>query len=405
MTDNNLEILQRLESGEITAEEALAMMNQKKPPTPPPSTPPVTHERQFDPRQIDPCKSHHTHAAHDLEGHEDRTTGNPEWLDSLLGWVGDTVDDIAGSIKDSEVRVNLSDIFSGSYGHYNHTEHFTSQPVLQGLAQLEIHGKNDKIEIYGYDGDCVQIRCDYDARRPDSFVQFHEEDGHITLWFEDKAMRSVRVVCHVPRVHVGYINAITKNARVHVADITAGEINVSTKNDAILLESIRCGGLTATTRNENIKAMAIQGDNILLETTNAKITAEDIHASALTLNTTNAGIKTAYLDVEHLAMKTTNSRLKLEETLLNTSEFWEGERTLEAYTTNGGIRFWMPGGIGLNIEANTTDGKVTSEVPLYRADDSRKAHLMGESRDYAVAGRRLKVRLGTTNASVKILAM
>jgi len=401
MTDNNLKILQRLESGEITAEEALAMMNRQKP-APPMPGPSSTREESIDPRQIDPRKSHHIHEGHDT--YEDHSTGNPEWLDNLLGWVGETVDDIAGSIKDSEVSANISDIFSGSYGHYNHTESFTSRPVLQGLTQLDIHGKNDKIEIYAYDGDCVQLHCEYDARRPDSYVQFHEEDGHIALWFDDKSMRSVKVVCRVPRVHIGYLNAVTKNARIHLADITARDINLSTKNDVILLESIRCGGLTANTRNENIKAMAIQGENILLETTNAKITVSDIHANALTLNTTNASIKTAYLDVSHLSLKTTNTRIKLEETLLNSSEYWEGERTLEAYTTNGGIRLRMPGDIGLSIVANTTDSKVTSEVPLYR-EDTHKTRLVGETMDYAVAGRKLRVQLGTTNASIKILSM
>jgi len=406
MTDHNLKILQRLEAGEITAEDALAMMGQQKPPTPQPAGhSPTTREGQYDSRQADPRKQQQTHEHYGYETNEHYDSGNPEWLDSLLGWVGETVDDIAGSIKDSEVSVNISDIFNGTYGHHKRTEHFTSQPVLQGLTQLDLNGKNDKIEIYAYDGDCVQIRCDYDARRPDYFVDFHEENGHVSLWFDDKTMRSVRIICHVPRVHIGHINAVTKNARIHVADITAGNINLSTKNDVILLESISCGGLTAITRNENIKAMTISAEDIYLETTNAKITAENIRAANLTLKTTNAGIKTAYIDAGHLVMKTTNTRLKLEETLLSASALWEGERTLEAYTTNSGIRLRVPGGIGLNIEANTTDGKVTSDLPLYRLEDSRKNRLVGESMDYAMAGRKLKVMLGTTNASVKILAM
>jgi len=400
MSDSKIRILQRLEAGEITAEEAMSMMNQlNESPAPPPSS----HHPgpgQVDPRQIDPRKSkgYQSHQSFDYDTHSDASN----WLDNLLGWVGETVEDIAGSIKDSDVSVNLSDIISGTYGHYKHTESFVSKPILQGLTQLDINGKNDKVEIYAYDGDCVQIHCDYDARRPESYVEFHDENGHVALWFDDKSMRSVRVICHVPREHIGHIHAVTKNGRIQLVDITAGDINLSTKNDGILLESINCSSLTATTRNDNIKAMAITGESILLETTNSKITAADIHATSLTLKTSNAGIKTANLDVTHLALKTTNARLKIEDTLLNTAAFWENERSLDAYTTNGGVRLSVPRGIGLAAEARTTDGKVTSEVPLYGSEGSTKNHLVGESMDYATASRRLRVRLGTTNASVKI---
>ena len=408
MPENKMKILQRLEAGEITAEEAMAMMNQlREPGTPPPghhhSTGPV------DPRQIDPRKAHHTHDSHKAygtyESREDYDHHRQDWVDNLVGWVGEVVEDIAGGIKDMEVSVNLSDIFSGSYGHNRRTETFTSHPVSQSLARLYLNGKNDKIEIFAYDGDCVQIHCTYDARRPDSYVQYHEENGQISLWFEDKAMRSVQVICQVPRVHIGHIHAVTKNARIHLQDITAGDIELSTKNGGILMESVSCGGLTASTRNDNIKAVAVSGENILLETTNSKITAEDIHAASLSLKTTNAGIKTANLDVTHLVIKTTNSRLKLEDTLMNLGHaFWDGERTVEAFTTNGGIKLFIPSGVGLNIEASTTDSKVVCDVPLYRAEGSSKTYLKGESMDYGMASRRLQVRLGTTNASVKVLA-
>jgi len=251
----------------------------------------------------------------------------------------------------------------------------------------------------------VQIRCDYDARHPDSYVQFSDGNGQVALWYDDKAMRSVKVLCYVPRVKIGHIHAVNKNGRIRVADVVAGEISLHSKNDKINLESVTCHSLTAITQNDNIKAVAVTGENIYLETTNSKITAEDIHAASLILKTTNAGIKTDSIDAANLVMNTTNSSLKLEDTLMNTSEFWESERTIEAYTTNDSIKLSVPGGIGLNIEANTTSGKAVSEIPLYKTESSSKSRLVGESVDYATAGRRLRVRLGTTNSSVKIFAV
>jgi len=409
MSDNKIKILQRLEAGEITAEEALNLMNQTESPTPPTAN---SNPGPVDPRQINPNKAPHTHEGHhhshyeghgSYENHEDYEFHNtPDWLGSLTGWVNEVVDDIAGSVKDLEVSVNLSDFIGGTYSHNKRTETFTSQPVSQTLAQLELNGKNDKIEIYAYDGNTVQINCAYDARRPDAYVYFYDDNGCISLQFDDKLMRSVRVICQVPRVHIGHIHAVTKNARIQVGGISAEDITLHTKNDSIFLESVNCGGLTANTRNESIKAIAVSGANILLETTNAKIIAEDIHATSLTLKTTNATIKTAGLDVGHLITKTTNARLKLEDTFIGSPALWEGERSLEAYTTNGSIRLIVPNSVGINLEANTTDSKVSCNIPLYWADNSTKTRLTGESMDYASASRKLNAILNTTNGAIKI---
>ncbi|MCL2378581.1 MAG: DUF4097 family beta strand repeat-containing protein [Defluviitaleaceae bacterium] len=399
MYDKKIKILQRLEAGEISAEEALAMISQLSDTATPPTAGQHSNQPQFDSRQIDPRKNH-SHETYDEYSHN-----GPDWINNIVGWVGEVVGEIADNFGDVEVTANLSDIFSGTYGHYKKTESFTSRPVLQGLAQLELHGKNDKIEVHAYEGDCVQLRIDYDARHPDGYVEFHEENGHISLRFDDKVMRSVRVICHVPRMHIGQVYAATKNGRIQVGDITAGDINLSTKNDKIILEAISCKSLSAVTKNGNIKAIAVTGENIILQTTNAKITAEDVHGALLNLKTTNAGIKTSGIDAAHLVLSTTNARLKLEDTLADTGMFWEGERVLEAYTTNSGVRLGIPEGIGFSIDAATTDSKATCDIPLYRSESSTKAHLIGESADYATAGRRLKIRLGTTNASVKIQAV
>ncbi|MCL2404860.1 MAG: DUF4097 family beta strand repeat-containing protein [Defluviitaleaceae bacterium] len=404
MSDKKMQILQRLESGEITADEALAMISQINDTHTPPHESKHVDPSPADPRQINP-NTHQHHQSHDQENYGDYEHHAPDWVNNLVGWVGDVVEEITDSVRDADVSVNISDFFSGEYGHYKRTENFTSKPVLQGLAKLELNGKNDIVEIYAYDGDCVQIRCEYDARRADNYVHFLDDNGNVALWFDDKTMRSVRVMCYVPRVHIGHIHATTKNSRIQVADIIADEINLTTKNDKIVIESVNCNSLTAITKNDNIKAIAVSGDNISLETTNAKIMAENIHAGLLNLKTTNASIKTSDVDAVHLMMNTTNSSLKMENTLMNASAFWENERTLEAYTTNGNIKLGIPGGIGFNLEANTTDGKIKCDIPLYRTEGSHKTYLVGESTDYATTGRRLSMRLGTTNASVKIQAV
>ena len=408
---DKLTILQRLQAGEITAEEALALMNQAQEGP----TPPTAHSSQsngqapVDSRQINPDTHHAQHSTHftgqsnhqEHYGHHDHHQ-EPGWADSLFGWIGEVVDEVTSEFKDMDISANISDVLSGTFSHNKRSVNFVSKPILQSLAQLELHGKNDKIEIHGYEGDCIQIQCDYDARYPDAYVHFHEENGTVALLFEDKTMRSVRVLCKVPRVQIGHLIAATKNDRIHLVDVTASDISLETKNDNIYVEAVNCGSLSAQTRNGNIKTRAISGGNIHLETTNSKITAEDIHAQSLTLITTNAGVKTAAIDSINTYIKTTNTGLKLEETMVSSGPlFWDGERSLEAYTTNGGIRFLLPEGIGLSVEANASGGKVNCNVPLY-STEGNKSYVKGESINYSTTGRRLNVKLHTTNANIKI---
>jgi len=395
MPDNKLDILQRLEAGEITAEEALAMMNQQ-PPTSPPNhhMPNPTYHNQANPNQA-PHMHHHTPPPHQEQG----------WAEGIFDWVGELVDDITSSIKDMDIGINISDALSGNYSHNERRVNFVSKPVLQGLTQLELHGKNEKIEIQAYEGDCVQIQCHYDARYPEAYVHFHEENGCIAIMFDEKQMRSVQVLCQVPKAHIGNVIAKTKNSRMDVYGLTAGNIELANKNDKIHIEAISCSSLTAHTTNDNIKARGISATDIILETTNSKITAEDVQATSLTMKTTNATIKTFALDVAHLHMKTTNSGLKLEESLFGNSPlFWEGERSIEAYTTNSGLKLALPEGVGLSVEASASGGKVNCEVPLYGADGS-KNHVVGESINFQSSGRRLRAKLHTTNATVRIRGM
>ena len=389
MADDKMKILQRLEDGEITADEALAMMNQIGKAAPP----------------RDHGQGQHQERQQQNQGNQPQGSTSDDWLGDVVGWVGDLVGDIAGGIRDMDVPGHVSDFLSGTYGHNRRTETFVSNPVSQSLAQLELYGKNDKIEILAYDGDCVRIECSYDARNVEDYVQFHEGNGCISLLFDEKAMRSVGVICQVPRVHIGHIHAMTKNASVMLGGATADSIHLITKNANVYVESTKAKELVAESTNANIKAIGVSGGGILLKTTNAKVVVESITADSLSITTTNGSIKAEALDVADIRMKTTNSSLKLENLLAGqNSDFWNGERSLEAFTTNSGVRFNVPPGVGLSLDAKTTSSKVTCDIPLY-ASENTKTRLVGESVNYAASARRLRVVLGTTNASVKVREM
>jgi len=369
MNDKKAEILKQLEQGEITADQALAMLNQQ---------PNQASQAQSDappPRQE--STTEHYHRSHHSEP-------EPSWVESMFSWVGDAIQDVAEEIHDWDISANISDFMNGTYSHNKMREVFTSNPVSQGLAAVTIVGKNAKVEIQGYDGDCVRVECVYNSRRPNTEVYLHEENGRIELMYDEKSMRSMGVLCHVPFA-------------------TIGELRVATKNDTIKIFDVNCTTLMAANRNAVIKACTVTATSIAMETTNDNIKVENIHAHNASLKTTNARIHVEHVDISHLKMKTTNAGLKFKGNFFATDN-WTGERIIEAETTNSGVSIFVPTDAALKLDARTRGGNVSCQRDMYFTEHA-KNHLLGECSDYGFAGKKLNLHLTTTNASVKVKEM
>ena len=366
MTDRKAEILKQLEQGKISADEALALLNQQ--PNTPGPTPPPTEEI---PRQ---------------EYYHEPQYSEPEpgWVESLFDWVGGAVQNVAEEIDGWDISANISDIMNGTYSNNKIREVFTSNPVLQGLAVVTIVGKHAKVEVQGYDGNCVRVECVYNARRPNTEVYLHEENGRIELVYDEKMIRSMNVLCHVPYT-------------------TIGELRIATKNDTIKIFDVNCNNLMAANRNASIKAGGVTATSIAMETTNDNIKIENIRAYNASLKSTNARIHVEHVDISHLKMVTTNAGLKFKGSLF-AADSWTGERIIEASTTNAGVSIFVPTDAALKLDAATRGGGVSCQRELYFTE-STKTHLQGESSDYSFAGKKLNVSLKTTNASVKVKDM
>ena len=375
MTDKKAEILKQLEQGKITADQALAMLNRQpnepdRGPAPPPQ--PETNQENSQERHQD-----HYHRAHHSEV-------EPGWVESMFSWVGETIQDFAEEIHDWDISANISDFMSGTYSSNKMREVFTSNPVMQGLAAVTVVGKNAKVEVQGYDGNCVRMECVYNARRPDTKVYLHEENGRIELVYDEKMIRSMNVLCHVPFT-------------------TIGELRIATRNDTLKILDVNCTNLMAANRNASIKANTVTATAVAMETTNDNIKLENVRAYNAILKTTNARIHAEHADISHLKMTTTNAGIKLKDSFFATDS-WTGERVIEAETTNAGISIFVPTDAALKLDAKTRSGSVSCQRDLYFTETA-KTYLQGESSDYSFAGKKLNVSLKTTNASVKVKDM
>jgi len=387
MSNKKAEILLQLEQGKITANEAFTMLNELSEHAHTPQQHTEPEYRGNGPQKNQPPpQSHYT---------------QPDWVESLIGDVTGAVQDALDGIREMNIGTSISEFMSGTYGHYKNTLTFTSDPVLQGISQLVIIGKNARVSVSGYSGNVIRVKCIYDARHPDAEVLFHEENGIYQVMYDESVMRSMEITCEVPHVMIKNVHVASKNATVALEDVQAEEVALYTKNAKILANNISCTEFIAQSKNDAIRVQTLVAQNIHMETTNAKIQTEDVRANNAKLKTTNDRIKMELMDVEHLKIDTTNAGLKLDKHMLGIDD-WHGERTFEAHTTNSGISFSVPSDVGIKVQAHARGGKIVCKKDDMYFVESNKYYAQGESGNYAICGKKLNVRLSTTNASVKI---
>jgi len=391
MTEKKIEILAQLEQGKITANEAFTQLNQLNDTTPQQEVEP--HHTTDIPRSNAPKRhSHHSPPPAQPPQH---------WLGGIMEEVGGAIESVVESIKDSDIGASISDFVHGTYSNHENTLHFTSSPVSQGITKLGMIGKNARVSVSGYDGNVIIVKCKYNARRPDTQVLFHEENGIYQVMYDEKLIRSMEITCHVPNVMVKNIHAASKNGAVSLENIQAGAVVLYTKSDKILTYNVNCAEFIAQSRNDTIKVSRLTAQNIHIETTNSKIHAEGVQANNAVLRTTNDSIKTSHMDVDNLILNTTNSGIKLDK-LMETIGDWSGERVIEVNTTNSNITFTTRPDIGIKIQAHAPGGKVACKsYDMYFSEHGR-AHAQGTSNNYEFSSKKLNARLSTTNGSVKI---
>jgi|GEM_PF-2500391 len=431
-----IEILKQLENGLISSEEALKQLAQipmdgvventepekSTAAVPPPKSntknpiPVMPQVQSFDSPQGNGSRttreSIHTEGAAASHAQSTQHGANHEQtnfvngfmggVQEVTGWLGDVVNDITDAFNDYDVLGNASDLLSGTFGSFKNTLAFKSSPIAQGLDTLILIGKNAKVQIYGYDGNTVNLECTYTARRADAQVILHEENGCIQLMYDEKMMRNMAIVAQIPNHVIKHVQLASKNDALIVENVAANKIELFTKNDSLKASAIKCDELIIQNRNDVIKLKIIQANTIIVQTSNDTISAEDIRATNARFITSNARVKTNNLDVVNLQIKTSNTGVKLDKTLMHNIDHFEGERYVQVQTTNGGVSFTAPIWMDVKLAAQTSGGRISCDRSDMYFTEQSKTHTIGQTAGYDISGKKYVVQLFTTNSNIKI---
>ena len=342
MKEERMKILEMLQEGKITAEEAANLMQQipeKRSIRQEPSTPSET--------QVPPTSA---------------SSQVPQSNDvGLFGWIKE------GLFNPGGLRITV-DFFSG--------------PVGNGIAALRMTGKNDNVSIEGYHGDSIKIHCHYIPKSDaNPQITLQEENGVYELRYDHDAVKALKISCNVPMVMID-------------------QLHVQSSNGRIKLEDIKCSNLEGHTSNATIKLEKAKAEKVTLQTTNGKIDLEDVTSHLVKLRTINGKIDLESVDIVNIFAETTNGALKFVQ--ISPADTWAEERVIDGKTTNGSISLELPRGVGVKLEASTTNGQVVCDMQDTIFGEVSRKHINGRNQRYESADKRINIKLSTTNGAVKV---
>jgi len=399
MNQEKLKVLEMLEKGTISAEEALRLIE--------------LLQKGEDPLKEDKAAEKIAEADCDViddEGCNKEKETHKEYKhhDPALDFTW--INDLKNNIIDSAINISRY-VGSQTYNAFGFGRpdqfYSTSYENIENLKSLKLIGKNDRVEVVGHQEDSIKIEARYKSKGDfDLRIEFEDDDGAYKLNYDYNAVHSMGLCIKVPERQIPYLSVDNKNAEIILKRVNAEKADLTTKNATIELDTVTGGDLTAETKNARIYVYDISVSKISLKTDNAVISVKSANADFAKLLTANAPINLDGINIREIYAKTSNAGMFFR-------NFYNDERknyslyNLEAYTSNGALTVELPLSfeIPCKLNASTTLGHIQTNVEnLEYLVDSRD-FVKAKSKDYDIAESKINITLQTSNSNINIRSM
>lgn len=278
-----------------------------------------------------------------------------------------------GGLISDELIKRLTGELLGLFGPGHRVEEdIEGEFAGDGPVRIEFATSNGRIDIKPWDGPGFKLHLIKSVRAANEraaeeaardLAQISNVPGLLSVRMREglHLNAGLTIEALLPRDRIGELNLRTSNGRVEVADIECEACTITTSNGRIVAEGVRAKSAKLRTSNGSISASGLTG-SVEAASSNGSITV------AL------AGC--------------------------------DGDISLR--TSNGSIRCRVPddGNTGFDIEAGTTLGSITAEVPNLEIIDRDKTfghnYLRARSANFAGLPRRVRVSARTSNGSITI---
>lgn len=285
-------------------------------------------------------------------------------------WAHELEQDIAEGLGERNGKVvmisGLGDVL-GLFKQHRNSLRLESQSIDGPIKNLSLLGRNATVSLRSHDEPTVVISCEYTSKKEDTDIKLIEKDGKLRLDYDESQIKHMSIRCKVP------------------ASSIIEDLEIENRNGPIDIEDVTC-------------------DNVHLDTSNATIRCDNLSAQYAKLDTSNATVKVSDCTIRKLDLDTSNAKIELD-----IANIAFEQQIVHASTSNGMITFAgprdLPEGTGMWVNADTTNATVTNNLPYLNQTvgrNKRNDELSVQSAGYEEAGKKLKVNLDTSNASVRI---
>ena len=402
MSNEKMMILNMLQEGKITADEAarlLASVGENDVPSDSGGPPPK--HRTDDPRSNDPVRP---------AGRKSGAAGNVDF-DEIGRKFASFARDLEPKIQKAtefvaEKTVNIADRISktiesnlehdamprmpeGSAGSGRSggasagTEQSFELLVEDGYNELNLSGLNADVHIKGYNGDKISARIRYQPNRGTrpSAIELVKLGGRYYLNYEEDDFQFVSIDAYVPshKFKVVTINGI--NGNMELSAINCNQLQISNSNGQALLSE-----LTA--------------DSIKSESGNGRLTLENITASTAVFEHLNGAVEAAEIDVEKLSVTNFNGTLSVSTSAFkNFMEYlWNVE------TSNAKLALNVPAlpDLGYHIRAQATLGSIRIGLSGMEYLVNEPSRVEARNAAFDKQGKKIRLSLETSNAALTV---
>jgi len=250
-------------------------------------------------------------------------------------------------------------------------ETFSQAYPFAAGGTLTLRNVNGAVTLDAWDRNEVRIEADKEVKAgSDADAKKIMDQVKIDI---QTASGGLRVDTKIPKRDTGFLGLFGNNANVNVTYRVhlprRATVDAGTVNGAVALSGTQ-GPAKLDTTNGSIKIHGVDGD--------------------LDLGTTNGSVEAAGV-TGTVKADTTNGRIDLQFAHVPS----RGDS--KATTTNGGVTIKMPHGAGVEVDAETTNGRVESDFQV-AGGQSGKRHLSG-----AINGGGSKLHISTTNGGVRLV--
>lgn len=281
----------------------------------------------------------------------------------------------------------LDGLFEGNYEKYRYNSSYT-YPVTES-SRLYLKTSNFSIKVSSSDSNDMKVTIFANSNVPqlalDEYFKTITESGYYRLATEFPGRTRGRIELQVPK-GLSLLDISTDNAKCEVNDMDMGQLNCSTSNGRVTLTNCSANEIEILTDNEKVILTGVTARVANIRTSNSKITIEAGHLDNIDAKTSNASItasnsrKGDSLSSNYI-FYTSNGKIDIGQ---ETSEGFE--HMVDAHTSMGSIDVNLAN-LTYSMDKKSIGMKSTAEV---------------KSENFDTASSTITIKAVTTNAPINI---